>query len=311
MRVLIAAAALCLAGTAAAQNEAVGTGSGEFLQLGAGARASAMGEAYSAVADDPSAVYWNPAALTRVASKSVTLMHSTYIDSSRFSFGAYAHPLGRAGAFGISLTHFTWGELSQTSEFGDETGRFTPSDLAVSAGYGYTLRNAEFSALEGLAIGVAGKFIRSQIVHSAQTGAIDIGLLSRAYARDRLRVAVTATNLGGRLRYATRSEPLPTELRAGAAAALGARWLVSADAVAPSAGSAYANAGFEYKLAASGPWGMAARAGLNSQRLLDLDGLGGASFGIGVSGARIAVDYAMLPLGELGLSHRAGVTLRF
>ena len=39
----------------------VGTRSAEFLTLGAGARAEAMGQAFTAVADDGSALYWNPA----------------------------------------------------------------------------------------------------------------------------------------------------------------------------------------------------------------------------------------------------------
>ena len=44
-----------------------GTTTANFLKLGAGARAEAMGGAYAAVADDATALYWNPAGLTRIS----------------------------------------------------------------------------------------------------------------------------------------------------------------------------------------------------------------------------------------------------
>jgi hypothetical protein len=58
------ASAVCQAGTDAAA----------FLQKGAGARALGMGEAYTSLSDDPSAVYWNPAGLAKVDKISVTAM---------------------------------------------------------------------------------------------------------------------------------------------------------------------------------------------------------------------------------------------
>ncbi|MDI6782043.1 MAG: UPF0164 family protein, partial [bacterium] len=49
---------------------------GEFLTFGVGARAAGMGEAFTAVADDSSAVYWNPAGIACQPQESVTLMHN-------------------------------------------------------------------------------------------------------------------------------------------------------------------------------------------------------------------------------------------
>ena len=41
----------------------IGTTAAPFLQIGVGSRASAMGEAYSAVAEDASAMCWNPSGI--------------------------------------------------------------------------------------------------------------------------------------------------------------------------------------------------------------------------------------------------------
>src|SRR5438132_5016171 len=58
--------------------QAVATGGqpGEFLSFGAGARSLAMGSAFVGVADDASATYWNPAGLSQITRKEITLMKS-------------------------------------------------------------------------------------------------------------------------------------------------------------------------------------------------------------------------------------------
>src|SRR5436309_2303736 len=43
-----------------------GTAAGDSLSLGMGPRAAAMGEAFTGLADDASAIYWNPAGMSRL-----------------------------------------------------------------------------------------------------------------------------------------------------------------------------------------------------------------------------------------------------
>lgn len=45
-----------------------------FLKLGAGARAAGLGNAFVALADDSTAIYWNPAGLTQLQTKEASLM---------------------------------------------------------------------------------------------------------------------------------------------------------------------------------------------------------------------------------------------
>src|SRR5271170_5287471 len=92
---LVAGLALTAPGFAADfTTGAKGTTTADFLELGVGARADAMGEAYSAVADGADALYWNPGGLARVQDHDVTLKHAPYIDSSYYDSIEYAQKVG-------------------------------------------------------------------------------------------------------------------------------------------------------------------------------------------------------------------------
>ena len=74
-----------------------------FLKVGIGARAMGMGSAYVALADDPTAVYWNTAGLAGSEDAQVTVMHNEWIQDFRQEFAAVSRPLGKGAAgFGIS-----------------------------------------------------------------------------------------------------------------------------------------------------------------------------------------------------------------
>src|SRR5258705_994367 len=53
----------------------IGTTSGQFLKIGVGARAVGLGESFVAVANDPSAIYWNPAGLASLQRQEIELSH--------------------------------------------------------------------------------------------------------------------------------------------------------------------------------------------------------------------------------------------
>src|SRR5437016_158316 len=82
-RVGIAALATLLLGWAVAPVHAqetlggqrAGTSSATFLRIGVGARAEGMGETFVAVANDPSAIYWNPAGLASLQRTEIAESH--------------------------------------------------------------------------------------------------------------------------------------------------------------------------------------------------------------------------------------------
>lgn len=291
---------------------AKGTTVGGFLKLGAGARAAGMGEAYSAVADEASALYWNPAGMTRIQSKSAVFMHAAYVASSYFDYASFAQNLGRYGAWGIGTQFFSAGSIPQTDASGATVGNFTPNDLAVSAGYAYRLQDFQFfDDIDDFAFGIGFKYIQSRILATAKTAAVDFGLLSRPYFDERFRFAATVSNIGSGMTYETQSARLPLAFRLGTSCRIFDAWLASADLVAPNDNNVYPAVGTEYRFPVGPAVRLSGRAGYDFRSLGDIDGLAGPSLGLGLQLGKLGFDYGFSPLGAVGQAHRASISLTF
>ena len=64
----------------------VGQAGTQFLKMGVSARAVAMGEAFTAISDDATAVHYNPAGLTQIDNKQVILTHISYVADINYNF---------------------------------------------------------------------------------------------------------------------------------------------------------------------------------------------------------------------------------
>jgi len=140
-RPLVAALALLIAAAAPARaqlslgEQRAGTTSAQFLKIGVGARAVGLGESFVAVANDPSAVYWNPAGLASLQRQELAISHVGWPGDINYEHVTWVLPSRRFGGsfalqFGLLST-----ELHETSElqpFG--TGRsFFYNDMVVGA----------------------------------------------------------------------------------------------------------------------------------------------------------------------------------
>ena len=74
----------------------------DFLTLGVGARALAMGGAGTALSDNAYASYWNPAGLGHLTRYEVSFMHSTLNGQDAYDYVGYIHPLKNRGAISVS-----------------------------------------------------------------------------------------------------------------------------------------------------------------------------------------------------------------
>ena len=279
-----------------------GTTAGDFLTLGSGSRLAALGGAGIALVDDSTSLYWNPGAMTSVPNQSAELMHASYLESTSYNEGSYVRNFGRMGAFGVNLNYFSSGDLPQKDTGGNDAGTFTPNDMAVSLGYA--------KILGPVSVGGSAKYIKTTILNSASTVALDLGLQSKPLLHDRLRVAATATNLVGSLKYDTEKEDLPREFRIGAAYLITPKLSVVLDGAFPKSADTYFAGGAEYNQTWGEKWGLAARAGYSSRTAGDVSGLTGVTFGLGISRGSLGFDYALVPQGDLGMTHWMALVYR-
>ena len=70
----------------------VGTSGAQFLKIGPGARVDSLGGAFGAIADDVTAIYWNPAGLSQLAATTpVSGTHTVWLADTRYNFLAFRH----------------------------------------------------------------------------------------------------------------------------------------------------------------------------------------------------------------------------
>src|SRR2546425_1036113 len=176
-----------------------GTSSGTFLRIGVGARAIGLGESFVAVANDPSAIYWNPAGLASLQRQEVALSHVGWPGDVNYEHVAYVLPVRRLGgslAFQLGVLSTEIDETTELQPFG--TGRsFFYSDLVVGGAYARRWTDK-------LLVGAGVKYVREDLgseVGGPTTNAtlVDIGsIYYLGYGS--VRIATSLSNFGPELR---------------------------------------------------------------------------------------------------------------
>jgi hypothetical protein len=198
--VLIAALTLADVSTVTAQNfvsdvSKKGTTAAQFLSINQGARASGMGGAYVAVADDPTAIYWNPAGLAKVPGGAVVFDHSSWIADIGYNYVAASYNIGTYGTLGISFISSNVEDMKvRTIADPEGTGEtFSVSDVMFSVAYAINLT-------DNFAIGFNPKFINQKIWRTNATAfAVDMGV-QYITPFDGIVLAMSISNFGTKMK---------------------------------------------------------------------------------------------------------------
>ena len=298
-----------LAGAARAGDPA--SAGAQFLRLGAGARAAGMGDAFTAVADDATALYWNPAGLALLPRAEAVFSHGEQFGTARYETAHAAAPVAAlGGTVGIGLNYLAHDAIESVTNTGAAGPSFTPASMALALGYGRRLRLGSWTA----GAGGAGQQVReTQQDHSASTFAGDLGAWASHDAAPRWRAGAAARHLGGKEKFLSEAESLPTEAAIGVARGprdeTGA--LASAELVLPLKGKAGGRAGLEYAAPAGRGVVVFARAGYQTAAAQDLGAFAGVTFGGGARFGAVAVDLGFQSGGELGHKLRLGARWMF
>jgi len=111
-----------------------------FLEIGVGARATSVGGAFVALADDVSAVYWNPAGLAQLTGPAISIMDRLSALDTNYVNTTIAFPIGgNWGMLGLNLTYYGVGDVITYDDEGKETGSLTDTEAAFTMSYAYGL----------------------------------------------------------------------------------------------------------------------------------------------------------------------------
>ncbi|MBI5245048.1 MAG: PorV/PorQ family protein [Elusimicrobia bacterium] len=289
-----------------------GTAGATFLKLGAGPRAIGMGETHTAVADDAYASYWNPAGLAQLEHPELALMHDQHFEGIQQQYLAYVHPLTGGAALGANLTRLAVSPFDSYNNNGVRTGTVSSDDLAagVAAAKAFTLPG---DGAPSLCLGTNVKYVRERLArNSAETVGADLGLLSKGWERwlgdwaRGARLGLAVRHLGPSMRFVSEGTPLPTTVSMGAAVQK-TLWddplTIALDVIDGRDTRLAASFGAEYWVRRT----LAVRLGY---KMGQEEGMG-LRAGIGVRLHLVQLDYSFAGFGELGNTHRAGISIRF
>ncbi len=310
-----------------------------YLNLGIGARACGMGEAYTAVVRDVDSVFWNPGALVKVTDPQFSFMHNAAFGGTSYEYlgvGFPAEQLGLDiwGSIGIMALLVRVDDVMQTRELPDGSWSQEYADKAYTYGAGGTVIGVSYSwqAAKMFSPGVTIKLINQKIAEEeGWIPAIDIGILAHTMMEG-FDVGLVFQNISFMQMNQVKGAPdapLPLNLKFGLSYSL--KRLFTPENAAKDfftfgmdGGLPIVPANMPFKLHLGFEYGynienniLKLRTGyrFNGNKLIsDLGALAGLSAGFGYSrnfdGVDAALDYAWIPYGDLGMTHRIGLTVK-
>lgn len=289
---LTAAAASAHAGATA------GAESFDFLLLDPSARAVGLGGAYTSLASDSNALFYNPAGLGRIKDHEATFMHNQYVE------GLTQEQVGLAtrSGWGLNINFLNFGGIPRTRLDAPDggIGKVGLTNLALGGGYGRALS-------ESISVGAGAKFLHEKIDNVSAGGfAADLGVLASVPSLPRLSLGAALLNLGPDVRFQSRKEKLPLLSRAGASYAF----------VLPKMDNTVT---FDLTKARTDKlrFGFGAETVVDKFMALRLGFTTRNDAGIGITGGAgfvwkaWSIDYAFVPFGDLGVVQRFSLTFRW
>lgn len=200
-----------------------------FLQIEPDSRGAGMGNTGVAIADNASAIFWNPAGLAFQNQNQVSLTHANWLPAFNadlfYDYLVGTYHVDGIGTIGGHITFLNLGEQVRTDETGLELGRFNSYEISAGLSYGFQI-NENFSVGTGLRFiysSLADGSVSGQQINPGSSVGIDLAGLYRSNPftvgnrNATINAGINLSNLGPGIQYTDNAQrdPLPTVFRAG------------------------------------------------------------------------------------------------
>ena len=287
-------------------HEKAGTTGASFLKIGVGARPTGMAGAYTGIADDLNSIYWNPAGLSNITTHEITAMHNVWLEGVSYEFLAYKYPWRGWGNIGVAIYLLNSGKIKETKEddsgnYGGEGDKFSVSDWAFNLSYAREI-------VKAFSMGMNIKLIQ-QINDDVEgkTVCFDIGGLYRNPG-GRLSLGLSLRNMGPDIKMGDEKFRLPFIITGG----IGYRPIevlkVGLDVDKPIDNYLSVAVGGEFTMKDI----FSIRTGYKYRyEIEELGAETGIHAGCGFKLKNLGIDYAFVPYGDLGSTHRISLSYIF
>ncbi len=293
MKICMAALTALIVGTApAAAEQDNGGAPGSWLSQYVTARTIGLGGAFVGVADEATAVIWNPAGLAQLVPNELRFETAHLFEDTSINAFNFAVPGNKLPSFGLTIVALSSGNFERTNELNDPLGTFKEGETAYIFSMAKSLNTR-------LAVGTNVKLARQTVEDFTGTGVgFDVGGIYSITPA--IKVGAAVLNLGGpNITLRDTKETYPIEFRAGfSAQVLRGRGLLTAEVDQSSGPGVRIRSGTEYWVQQA----IGLRVGMDNQ-----EPAGGLSYRFA---GKYQFDYGVMDH-PLGLTHRLGLTYRF
>ena len=270
------------------------------IQDGAGARAIALGSTYVGIDEGSTALFWNPAGLGALADTEIAENHNSAILNSTQDIAVVALPLGGDNGLGMSLNYENDGSFDGRDQNGNATGGYSANAYGGSLGWGA-------GVADGLYVGLDLKFEQENLAGTdLDSFAGDFGALWNCSPY--LSLGAAYTNVGPTVEGWHLDQGLNLGLSSHFYTSDSSQWLAAVSGESLHDGESSVHFGLEDTLYTL----LSLRAGYSySDSNDDTSNLMGWTFGIGLAIHQLSLDYAYVPLSDLGSMQRVSLSYAF
>jgi hypothetical protein len=270
---------------------------GAFMKNGFGARATSLGNSFTAISNDASAIFYNPAGLSSVNKLQVLGMYSNLFGSIEgMNYGNLGVSKGfEFGTMGLGVIYSSVSDIPYVENVSGPSGEvFSDNEMAILLSYSKIVT-------ENLQIGITGKYIRHSIAGFEASGiGFDVGLLTVVNEKFRMGLMIQDA-LGASMKLNGREDTYISKFKIGAAYSPISVLTISPEIMVTGNKKMQFSIGSEYDVYKNM---IKLRGGYNSVQ-------DAPSFGVGLKYSQINLDYSYSRNGDLGNVSKFGFILDF